>query len=429
MKKACIALLMVFLFVLSALPVGAVEASCEVHLIADRKEASVGDTVHYTVVARGEDVVAMQFDVAVPQGMSYVADSAAVPKQLKSNLGVAATGWTEKTMRFSFYNDAGVQIPEGTILMGFDCVIESEGMHQVSLIDVAPYDSNFVGIKAALQFDTVAVGEVSGEDIPQIQPMPPETGTETVPGVEVVPGVTEGSGSSSGSVGGSEAVDGDSIPSDSIIDTGEGNTGSVPGNSGSSVEGSEGDPSGNSGSSIEGSAGGPAGSSGSVGDSGNAAPPDSSTSSDGSVSSGNESSTLPESGEQTEPQPPDAVVTNPQDGNPDQETGFTDQTPVQQPGDDVIINAEDTLQQPGNETAPLESEEDRDYHLENPPEVTRDEVDTEATRNEGGEAPSVQQDVDDENDGQSTLWLWIVLAVVGLLAIAVVAFLIVKKKR
>lgn len=428
MKRRMMIFLMVCLFVLGALPVYAAGASLDFLVSADKKAASVGDTVHYTIIAKGEDVIALQFDVAVPDGMRYIPDSAATPKGLSNALGVAAAGWTEQTMRFSFYNDKAVQIPEGTVLLTFDCTVTAEGSHQVSLSGVAPYDSDFTGFEPAIQTDTVLVGEVSGEGETELQPVPPETdieepdpGTETPPDEVTVPTATEQPGTSSGS------EDGSDTPPEGTTGVGSGgdpDTGDVPaGSVGGSVEGSTGSagdnvsppdtgttdaPSGNGGASLGGSTDAPSG--------------DGNTSSqDSSTSSGNGSTTHPNN----ETQAPDTPVSNPEGGIPEQETVNTDETPVQQPGQDTVISGENTL--PGaaeGDTADQKQEEGTASGEGNAsasdPGETENNVDT---------VPSEQHNAADKNEDQQPVWLWLTLAVVGVLAIAAVIFLIMKKKQ
>lgn len=143
MKKKLLALFLTCLMLLSALPVSAAKSGFTVELIPIQQSVAVGDTVYYSVVAEGADLVALQFELELPKGLSYVKGSAAVAEGLKDRLGVAALDWTEGSMLFSFYNDVGVTIPSGTQLMIFACVAQTEGSYRVGLKEVLPFDGNF----------------------------------------------------------------------------------------------------------------------------------------------------------------------------------------------------------------------------------------------------------------------------------------------
>lgn len=158
MKKRIFVWLLVCVFAFGALPVHAAqEARFSVCVQPSQQQAAVGDTVYYSVVAEGEDVVALQFDLVIPDGMRYVSGSGATPEGLRDKLGVAAADWTEGVMRFTYYNDVGVTIAKGTVLLTFACVAETAGSHQVTLVDVLPFDSEFMEFTPSVQFDTLSV--------------------------------------------------------------------------------------------------------------------------------------------------------------------------------------------------------------------------------------------------------------------------------
>ena len=168
MKRKIFVLFLVCVLMLGAIPAHAAQAVFGVHVQASQKEAAVGDTVQYTVVAEGEDVVALQFNLLIPDGMQYVPNSAATPEGLKGKLGVAVVGWMEESMMFTYYNDAGVTIPEGTVLLTFSCTAKTVGSHQVTLEEVLPFNSEFIEFAPTVQQDTLKVsneapGNVEGE--------------------------------------------------------------------------------------------------------------------------------------------------------------------------------------------------------------------------------------------------------------------------
>lgn len=405
--KKMITFLMVCVFLLSALPVYAAEVSFDVYLSADKGEASVGDTVHYKVIAKGEDVVALQFDVAIPDGMEYVVDSAAAPKELKNELGVAGVGWTEKTMRFSFYNDKGVQIPEGTVLLTFECVVAAEGLHQVSLSGVAPYNSEFAAIQPTIQLDTVAVGNVSGGVENQIQPLPPETTdpddtTNPAPDEVLTPGVSGGSEGNTGSV---DTVPPETGAADQPIVDSSGNagssTGNGTGNSGTVSDGSSVDtPSIDVIDPVGGTTGSSTGSSGSA-STGSADAPS------GTVSSGSTSSSVTVTD-------PDSTVSNTQGANSGE--GVSTDAPALQPGEDMLISAPEN----GAETQKNEQS--------GTPETTPDQSVT-TIGPETEETTPTESPEEDKGEESSFGRTWLIVGAAAILAAVLIFFVIRKKKQ
>ena len=111
MKKKLLALALVCVMILSGIPVYAARANFTMDVQPVQESVEVGDTVYYSIVAKGEDLVALQFDLVIPKGLRYVAGSAATPEDLREKLGVASADWTEGSMMFTYYNDVGVDIP------------------------------------------------------------------------------------------------------------------------------------------------------------------------------------------------------------------------------------------------------------------------------------------------------------------------------
>ena len=145
-----VSLLLCLVLTLSILPVYAYEgpARISVSVTPSVSTASVGDTVDFTITASGEDISALEFTLVVPEGLSYVPNSAALPQDLKSVLGWAAADWTEETQKWTGYNDVGNPIPEGTVMLTFSCVVEAEGVYEIELLDLLPFDSDFIDVPA-----------------------------------------------------------------------------------------------------------------------------------------------------------------------------------------------------------------------------------------------------------------------------------------
>ena len=157
MKRVISCLLLVVALLTGMTGVYAAEPEMKVQVLASQTEAKVGDTVEYTVMATGSGVVAMQFTLKLPAGLSYVPNSAKTPEKLAEKLGVPAADWTEQSMMFTFYNDIGITFAEGTEILRFSCVAEKEGTWEVELYELLPFDSEFMEFEPTLQTQIVHV--------------------------------------------------------------------------------------------------------------------------------------------------------------------------------------------------------------------------------------------------------------------------------
>lgn len=221
MKKKLFALFLTCLILLSALPVYAAQASFTVEVQPLQQSAVVGNTVYYAVVAEGKDLVALQFELELPKGLRYVEGSAAVADGLKDKLGVAAADWTESSMLFTFYNDTGINISEGTQLLTFACVAEVEGNYQVSLKEVLPFDSQFQEFAPSVETIELSVHKEAHQE-PEVT-APDEGQTSQDPEVETSEPQTEDQTEQPGEVTGSDtpAQPGEVTGSDTSTQPGE----------------------------------------------------------------------------------------------------------------------------------------------------------------------------------------------------------------
>lgn len=184
MKRIMISLLLLAAMLCGMMTAQAAEAEITVQVRASKTEVRVGDTVEYTVLATGSGVVAMQFNLQLPEGLTYVPNSAKTPENLAQKLGVPAADWTEQSMMFTFYNDIGITFAKGTEILRFSCVAEKEGAWNVELYELLPFDGEFMEFTPKLQVQTVNVtGDtpVIGETAPVIPEQLPQ---QTEPAVE-----------------------------------------------------------------------------------------------------------------------------------------------------------------------------------------------------------------------------------------------------
>lgn len=172
MNKKIMTLLLAGLMLLMAIPVSASQAYLDVSVSASSADIGVGDTVEYVVTASCEDVLAVQFELVIPEGLCYVPNSAATPQGLAQKLGVAAADWTEDTMMFTYYNDVGIHMKEGTELLRFTCRAEKEGKYEITIHELLPYDSAFEGFAPSVYVQPVKVsGSAGAEQDPDLPPV------------------------------------------------------------------------------------------------------------------------------------------------------------------------------------------------------------------------------------------------------------------
>ncbi len=174
MKRSIVVWLVVLVMLVTSLPVYASAASIEILVKPSATQVNVGDTVEYVVTATGEDVVAMQFELRGSEGLSYVPNTGATPKNLAQKLGVPAADWTEISRMFTFYNDVGITMRKGTELLRFTCRAEKVGTHAVTLYELLPYDSNFEYFAPKVNIQPVTVRNGQEQTQPPVT-QPPAT--------------------------------------------------------------------------------------------------------------------------------------------------------------------------------------------------------------------------------------------------------------
>ena len=147
----CLALL------LALLPMGvlAADAVISIHVATSAADVQIGDVVQYTVTAEGTGIGAMQFDLVIPEGMTYVPNSASLPSDLSRAIGWLEADWTEETMRWTGYSDQSTNIAVDTVLLTFCCTVEEHGTYEVQLHELLPYDGNYELVEASLTVDSV----------------------------------------------------------------------------------------------------------------------------------------------------------------------------------------------------------------------------------------------------------------------------------
>lgn len=190
--KKIIAVLMMVALLLGAIPAYAAGASVHVEVTPSVAEAQVGDTVEFVITAQAKGLVAMQFELRMPEGLSYVSGSGSTPQGLAQKLGVPAADWTESSMMFTFYNDVGIKMKKGTELVRFSCVAEKPGDWDVIIFELLPFDGNFEEFTPELTVHTLkVVGDPESVTTPAA-PRPSQNPTVTTNAPDDVTAATSG---------------------------------------------------------------------------------------------------------------------------------------------------------------------------------------------------------------------------------------------
>ena len=176
MKRIVISILLLAAMMAGMMSVGAAAAEITIQVTASKTEVQVGDQVDFTVLATGNGVVAMQFELRFPEGLRYVSKSGKTPANLAQKLGVAAADWTEQSKMFTFYNDKGINFAAGTKILQFSCIAEKAGEWEVELYELLPFNDNFEEFTPKLQVQKVRV-------IQKEEQVPPTVPKETEPAV------------------------------------------------------------------------------------------------------------------------------------------------------------------------------------------------------------------------------------------------------
>lgn len=128
-----------------------------VYVHASTTTARLGDTIDYTVYAYGDGVTALQFELRLPEGLSFVSGSGAVPSGLKSYLGWAATDWTESAMMWTGYNDLPSSFEKGTVILTFSCTAVAAGTYEVELFELLPFNEDYEEFNPTLIVDVLTI--------------------------------------------------------------------------------------------------------------------------------------------------------------------------------------------------------------------------------------------------------------------------------
>lgn len=141
MKRRILSLLVCFCMVFAMMPaVTFASDTVTIKVTADKETACPGDLINYTVSMEAiSELSSASFELDIPTGMTYVANSATIPDGLNNTLGMATTDWTEAILLWSCYgNLSGFASATSTTLLTFSCKVNDgvTGNKSVTLKEV-----------------------------------------------------------------------------------------------------------------------------------------------------------------------------------------------------------------------------------------------------------------------------------------------------
>ncbi len=132
MNKRITAILLCFVLaftmLVSAVPVmAATHTETAITVTANKTTATPGDEITFTVtMGPVSDMGSMQFDLVIPEGLTYVANSGALAANLKTTLGFDDVSFTELTKRvIGVASLADYECDTDTVIATFKCTVNS----------------------------------------------------------------------------------------------------------------------------------------------------------------------------------------------------------------------------------------------------------------------------------------------------------------
>ena len=162
-KKILTAFVILVLLLLTVPAVYAQDASMSIKVTPSVTAAKVGDTVQYTVYATGEGIAGLQFNLSIPEGMTYVAGSAAIPEGLQESLGWYLMDWTEGSKMWTGCDHLADTFEKDTVILTFACTVDAEGEYEIGILGLEAFESgpNYDGFYPELTVGTVTVEAAS----------------------------------------------------------------------------------------------------------------------------------------------------------------------------------------------------------------------------------------------------------------------------
>ncbi len=156
-------------------------ASATITVAADKTEADPGDTIGFTVtLGPVSNMGTMQMVIVIPDGLTYVQGSGAIPSDLRTTLGFDLADFTEISMMVNGAASKGdYSSEEDTLLCTFSCTVNKDfhGTAEVGLTELEFYSCRTWQDHTSEYSVVPAVITVAGADTEEETAGPAETTT------------------------------------------------------------------------------------------------------------------------------------------------------------------------------------------------------------------------------------------------------------
>ena len=172
---------LVMVIALIGVPKAARAASTTITITADKTEAEPGDTINMSItLGPVSDMGTMQMVIVIPDGLTYVQGSGAIPSDLRTTLGFDMADFTEISMMVNGVASKGdYSSEEDTLLCTFSCTV-NKGFHgtaEVGLTELEFYSCRTWQDHTSEYSAVPAVITVAGADTEKESAGPAETTT------------------------------------------------------------------------------------------------------------------------------------------------------------------------------------------------------------------------------------------------------------
>lgn len=130
-------------FSLLCLSVSAVseDSAAVVGVTADKQQIYDGTTVNFTVtLTSSEEVAGISFELAIPEGMSYISGSAKLADNVQTTLGAHRVEFSEAAMKFAAVGGGKFSSSEPVELLTFSCKVDKATPGDIVNVSVANLD-------------------------------------------------------------------------------------------------------------------------------------------------------------------------------------------------------------------------------------------------------------------------------------------------
>ena len=142
MSKRILSLMLSFVMVFSMLvavpATAATYEATDIKVIPDKTTAAPGDTINYSIVMGPvSDLGSLQMELVIPEGLTYVANSGAIPDGLREAMGFDALEWTEESKIVNGgASAADYNSDSDTTLATFQCTV-NDGYTGTATLDLS----------------------------------------------------------------------------------------------------------------------------------------------------------------------------------------------------------------------------------------------------------------------------------------------------